>query len=207
MKIFLITCLLGFFALSGNLHASEGTMREAERRAQSAEQQQFEEWQAETRELREMQRRMRAVEAHTREGREQTEIWAQRVAYISGRLELTREEFEKFWTLYITYRNQREMLISETRRKTRVRQASGERPVFDISNLSDDEVQRLVDNQARQIDLERQFHNDLTQLLSPQRVLVFYDAERSFHRELLNARSRGRQEGRNQEEQRRRRSR
>ncbi|MCL2416790.1 MAG: hypothetical protein FWD02_02515 [Bacteroidales bacterium] len=117
-------------------------------------------------------------------------VQAQRIAFFTERLALTPEEAERFWPLYNTFQREREQLISEFNRKTRVRGASGERAVFDVSNLSDEEVQRLVDNRAKQIDLERRFHDDLTKLFSPQRVLAFYDAERSFQRELVDARTR-----------------
>jgi len=196
MKTFLITCTLGFFALSGKLYASEGATQHTERQTQERELQQ------------EQRRQMRTAEERTRESREFTrEIWTGKRNFFNERLELTPEESERFWHLYMRYVAERDRLTAEINRKTRVRQAPGERPVFDVANLSDADAQRLVDYRAKQIDLQRQFHNNLTQLFSPQRVLAFYDAERSFQRELINARSRGRQEGRTQEEQRRRRSR
>jgi len=121
-------------------------------------------------------------------------VQAERVAFFTERMTLTPAEAEQFWALFNTFQRERDRLNTEIRRRTHVRQAEGERRVFDVSNLSDAEVQQLVDNRARVIDLERQFHNDLTELLSPRQVLAFYDAERIFQRELVNARSRGDQQ-------------
>jgi len=184
MKTFFITCLLGFFALSGKLYAQERVAQRVPQQAQERESQQEQEWQVH----REQRRQMQAFEVRTREGREFTrELWEQKNNLFTERLELTPEESEKFWCLYMRYMAERDRLTAEINRKTRIRQAPGERPVFDVSNLSDAEVQQLVDYRAKQIDLQRQFHNDLTQLFSPRRVLAFYDAERSFQRELINA--------------------
>ena len=121
----------------------------------------------------------------------QRRVQAQRVAYFTKKLALTPAEAERFWPLYNTYQNERERLINETNQRTRVRRNPDEQPEFDVSNMSDAEARRLVGNKAKQIELERKFHDDLTKMFSPQRVLAFYDAERSFQRELINARNRG----------------
>ena len=119
-------------------------------------------------------------------------VQSQRIAYFTKKLVLTPAEAERFWPLYNTYQNERERLINETNRLTRTRRGGpNARPEFDVSNMSDAEARRLVANKARQIELDRKFHEDLTRMFSPQRVLAFYDAERSFQRELINARNRG----------------
>jgi len=130
-----------------------------------------------------------------RQSQEEREAFRQRVqdervAFFTERLALTPAEVEQFWTLFNTFQTERDRLNTEIRRRTHVRQAEGERRVFDVSNLSDADVQQLVDNRARIIDLERQFHNDLTELLSPRQVLAFYEAERRFQQELINSRNR-----------------
>jgi len=118
-------------------------------------------------------------------------IQAHRVAFFTEKLALTPAEAEKFWPLFNTYQNERDRLTSEFVQKTRRRRGSNEPYVFDVSNLSDAEARKLVNDRAKLIDLERKFHNDLTKLFSPQRVLAFYDAERSFQRELINTRHQG----------------
>jgi len=129
-----------------------------------------------------------SVQVQREDGRQATRqrVQAHRVAYFTERMELTPAEAEKFWPLYNTYRNERDRLISETIRLTTVRKEEGQRSEFDISNLSDAEARRLVNNKTRELELERKFHQDLARMFSPQRVLAFYDAERSFQRELMN---------------------
>jgi len=134
-----------------------------------------------------------------RQSQEEREAFRQRVqdervAFFTERLALTPAEVEQFWTLFNTFQTERDRLNTEIRRRTHVRQAEGERRVFDVSNLSDADVQQLVDNRARIIDLERQFHNDLSELLSPRQVLAFYEAERRFQQELINSRNRSARE-------------
>ena len=123
-------------------------------------------------------------------------IQAHRVAFFTERLALTPAEAEKFWSLYNTYQNEREKLMSEFFQKTRRKRGNNENSEFDVSNLSDTEARKLVNDRAKMIDLEKKFHNDLTKLFSPQRVLTFYDAERSFQRELINVRNRNEGDGR-----------
>jgi hypothetical protein len=117
-------------------------------------------------------------------------IQSQRVAFFTQRLELTPAEAEKFWPLYNTFQNERERLMNEFRQKTHIRKDTASAVEFNVSKLSDADARQLVANEARRIDLERNFHNELTKLFSPQRVLVFYDTERSFQRELVQIRQR-----------------
>ena len=116
-------------------------------------------------------------------------VQAHRIAFFTERLALTPAEAERFWPLYNTYRNEHERLTAEFVQQTRRRRGNSGQSEFDVSNLSDAEARRLVNDRAKKIDLERKFHNDLTRLFSPQRVLAFYDAERSFQRELINTRN------------------
>jgi len=193
MKNFIIIGLLSFFALSGKLYAQEGAPQQqrAERQAQEADLRQEQEWQ----EHRVQRRQWQEFQAGTRELRSFTPEMRERQRNIfTEQLELTPEEAEQFWRLYFRHESERDSLNRIIRRQTRVRPAQGERPVFDVSNLSDAEAQQLVDYRAKLIDLQRQFHNDLTELLSPQRVLAFYEAERIFQRELVNAMNRVRAE-------------
>jgi hypothetical protein len=115
---------------------------------------------------------------------------AQRVAFFTERMGLTPAEAERFWPLYNRYHNEREKLLNEFLQKTHVKRDSVERGEFDISKLSDADARRLVANEGRRIELERKFHQDLTKIFPPQRVLAFYDAERSFQRELMQTRHR-----------------
>ena len=116
-------------------------------------------------------------------------VQAHRVAFFTEKLTLTPAEAERFWPLYNTYHNERDKLTSEFVQKTRQRRGSGGESEFDVSNLSDAEARKLVNDRAKIIELDRKFHNDLTRFFSPQRVLMFYDAERSFQRELINIRN------------------
>jgi hypothetical protein len=113
-------------------------------------------------------------------------IQSQKIAYFTEKLSLTPVEAEKFWPLYNTYNDERDRLRSEFIQKTRTRRGENERSEFDISKLPDAEARKLVNDRAKQIDLEKKFHVDLTKLFSPQRVLLFYHVEREFQRELLN---------------------
>jgi cell fate regulator YaaT (PSP1 superfamily) len=175
MKTFFITCLFSLIAFSGY---SEQQPQQERQQVQKPQQNR--------------EKPQRAQRPQTQEERQafRQKVQAHRVAFFSERLSLTPAEAEKFWPLYNTYQNHREKLIRETNQKTQTQDSEG-KPEFDVSNLSDDEAKQLVGNKTKQIELEMKFHNDLIKLFSSQRVLMFYDAERSFQRKLMNARSRG----------------
>jgi len=118
-------------------------------------------------------------------------VQAHRVAYFTEKLALTPAEAERFWPLYNAYLTERDRLMNEFTQRTRSRRSCGNSE-FDVSKLSDAEARRLVSNRAKVIDLDRKFHNDLSRIFSPQRVLAFYDAERGFQRELIERHTEGR---------------
>ena len=118
-------------------------------------------------------------------------IHAHKVAYFTEKMALTPAEAEKFWPLYNTYQHRREMIMNEFIQKTRVKKEGSNKTEFDVSNLSEAEVKKLVSDRARLIDLERKFHADLCKLFTdPRRVLEFYEAEREFQRELIGQHAR-----------------
>ena len=185
MKTFFITCLLCVLAVFG--YAQTQTPQE-----RNVSRQQVQQNRGQVPQNRDLRADQRAQRTRTQEDREASRqrVQAHRVAFFTEKLALTPAEAEKFWALYNTYINEREKLLSETVQKTRPRRADGGTAQFDVSKLSDAEVKQLVSNKAKQFDLDRKFHHDLTKLFSPQRVLAFYDAEYSFQREMMNMRRR-----------------
>ncbi|MDR2907453.1 MAG: hypothetical protein LBU91_05645 [Bacteroidales bacterium] len=122
-------------------------------------------------------------------------IRTHKVAFFTEKLSLTSAEAEKFWPVYNAYFESRDKLMSNFFEETRCKDCGCSKNKmddckFDISKLSDAEVNKLLNDRAKLIDLEKNFHNDLCKLFSPRRVLTFYNAEREFQRELIRQRPR-----------------
>ena len=104
-----------------------------------------------------------------------------RIAYYTERLNLTPEEAQKFWPVYNAYKKNMDQKI----RKERPHHA--EMP--DYAALSDNDAAVLVDAEIRQVQeistLTQKFYTDLKQILAPQKILLFIEADRSFKRVLL----------------------
>ena len=144
------------------------------------------------------ERQRRLTEAERQQDREafRQKVQAHKVAYFTDKLSLTPEEAQKFWPIYNAYFSQREQLMNifiQTTHCCDCRQI--DTCIFDISRLTDVEIRKLVDDRAKLIDLDKKFLNDLRAMFSPQRVLIYYNTEREFQRELIDQHSGARRGG------------
>jgi hypothetical protein len=112
------------------------------------------------------------------EGRERIE--AARIALITERLGLTPEQAEKFWPVYNEYVQKRRGLARD------LQQA---RDQVDINNMTEEQSQNLMkhslDIRERQVQLEKQYAQRLTNVISAQQLLSLKKAEDDFRRMIL----------------------
>jgi len=109
-------------------------------------------------------------------------IETQRIAFITDKLELTPQEAEKFWPVYNEYKK-----ITNAERK-----AHREKLDFDhekIFELSDEKANEIIQSQLKHeqkmLDMRKSFHLELLDILSPQKVLRLFEAEKEFRVELM----------------------
>ncbi len=104
-------------------------------------------------------------------------VEAQRIAFITQKLELSPEESEKFWPVY----NAHKKALEEKRK--------GIRPDKPMSDLTDDEARELIakylDLEAETVELKRQFMDDVLEILPPRRALRLNMIEAEFNRGVL----------------------
>ena len=109
-------------------------------------------------------------------------IRAQRVAFITERLNLSTEEAEKFWPVYNKFTDELEE-IKKTQNQAR-RNANDK-----LAVLSDKEVEKLLEDdlaaQQKVVDLQRKYQVELRKVISVKKILMLYKAERDFKLELL----------------------
>ena len=108
---------------------------------------------------------------------------AYRVGFFTKKMNLTSEEAEKFWPAYNDYQKKKNELQRE--RIMLVRDFNQNE-----SALSDKELTEIGDNLiatfSRENEMAQEFHKKLRELLSPDKVIRYYQAENQWKAQLLN---------------------
>ena len=108
--------------------------------------------------------------------RERIEV--QKIAFITKQLDLTPEEAQKFWPVYNQFSDARKQLYEQHKENRK-----------DIDNLSDSEIEKLIDNHIildqKELDLKKKYHAEFKKVLSNKKIAKLYHAEMMFKAELL----------------------
>ena len=115
-------------------------------------------------------------------GQQHERINAQKIAFITDQLQLTSEEAEKFWPVYNQYNTQKEELNRDFMNGvSRFRKNQEAMTDKDASDLSDSYIRHA----QKMVDLQKDFHLKLKEVLPPKKLLKLYTVEREFQRLLL----------------------
>ncbi|MCF8233745.1 MAG: Spy/CpxP family protein refolding chaperone [Bacteroidales bacterium] len=108
-------------------------------------------------------------------------IEAQKVAYITNKLELTPEQAQQFWPVYHQHHKQARQMEEQFREEY----LNG----IGIKSLSDSEAEKIADarlhHAQEMLDLKKAYHEQLKEVLTPVQVLLLYNTEQEFKRMLL----------------------
>lgn len=117
--------------------------------------------------------------AQNRQGGEhfREKLRAQKVAYLSSKVELTEDEAAKFWPIFFQYEkelySQRMEILDEVK----------------LRNINDADADRLLDNmlafKEKQVTLEKKYIVKFKEVLPPVKVLKIMHYDNEFRRELL----------------------
>jgi hypothetical protein len=109
-------------------------------------------------------------------------IKAHKIAFLTDQLDLTPEEAQRFWPVYNEYQDKREMVQKEMFKDFDLRD-------MDIDALTDEQATEIADNQIikaqKLLDVQKEYHIHFKEVLSSQKVLKLYRAEKEFQHELL----------------------
>ena len=112
------------------------------------------------------------------EDRANAKIEAQKVAYITNRLDLTTEEAAEFWPIYNQFQKERKAI----RRKHKKAQR--------IENMSDSELEeQMISNFKKDqelLDLKKTYFEKLKKVLSIRKIATLHVAEREFKKTILD---------------------
>jgi len=106
-----------------------------------------------------------------------------KIGFFTKKLNLTSEEAEKFWPVYNDYQNQRNQIQLDKLKLNRTFNQSG-------GTLSNNQLEEIGDNYVdclvRESNLAVAFHKKLKEVLSPAKVILYYQAENQYKIQLLN---------------------
>ena len=109
-------------------------------------------------------------------------IKAQKVAFITERLNLSSEEAQKFWPIYNAFEKETHAMRQNDLKEVRQAMRRG--------NLSDNEAQRLLDQYMAVEDklhaAKKKLVDDLSGVIPPQKIIQLKSAEDAFNRKLLD---------------------
>jgi len=109
------------------------------------------------------------------------QLEAQRVAYITHELSLTPQEAQLFWPVYNEYHAKRNELMQNHRTQRR-----GE---LSVDKMTEKELHEIADadirNMEEMITLRREYHEKFKKVIPIKKVVLLYNAERDFNRQLL----------------------
>ena len=112
------------------------------------------------------------------------QIKAQKVAYLTVKMELTPEESSAFWPIYHEYAEKRDKLLKEI--FPRLSDEEWEK----MMDLSDKEAAEGIDEyfikQTKLLQVEKEYNARFRKVLQPKKVLRLYIAEMMFKKELFN---------------------
>lgn len=113
------------------------------------------------------------------------EIEAYKIGYLTQKLDLSSDEAKIFWPIYNGWQKEQAAL-----RKERIQKMISFRKITEIEELSDSEVQTLIQNEfnikQRELNLERKYYAKLKSSLPIKVVGKFYRAQEAFKKEILS---------------------
>lgn len=107
---------------------------------------------------------------------------AKRAAFFTERIGLTPREAERFWPVYNTLESEKEKLNVRRRKlfqSTKVNNNGVKVP--DFEKISDE----MIDIKVKEVNLEKLYHEKFKKILSPEKMLKYYQVEVDWGKELL----------------------
>ena len=103
---------------------------------------------------------------------------AQRVAFITERIDLTPEEAEKFWPLFNQFENDKKDIQKKYKNPKR------------IANMTDEEIEKqLLDSIAKDqelLDLKKSYFSKFKKVISVRKIAMLQVAEKEFRRSIVD---------------------
>jgi len=116
-----------------------------------------------------------------RDGKMQERIKAQKVAFITDRLDLSSEEAQKFWPIYNDFED-----LTNKMRHNDLREV---REAMQRGNLSESEAQQILNTymavEDKLHEAKKQLVKDLGKVIPPQKIIQLKASEDAFNKKLM----------------------
>jgi len=116
-----------------------------------------------------------------RDGKIHERIKAQKVAFITERLDLSPNEAQKFWPIYNAFEDKVNKMRQNDLREVRQAMQRG--------NLSDSEAQQILDKfmsvEEHLFEAKKQLVKDLRKVIPPQKIIQLKATEDAFNKKLM----------------------
>lgn len=107
---------------------------------------------------------------------------AEKVAFLTKKMELTLDEAKQFWPIYDEYWDRKNHIVNERRRFV-------DEFLKESNNLSDAEISnytnRYVNSHKQESDLLAEFNTRLKSILPPKKIMLLYQSNYEFKGYLL----------------------
>ncbi len=117
---------------------------------------------------------------HQQQCKHREQIKAQKIAFLTNKLDLSVQEAQAFWPLYNDFEKKKDELL-EAQKKLYEQ--------FEKENLSDKELLELSDKfielEVVRAKLIAEYHDKFKKVLPIRKVVVLYNSDRMFKKELL----------------------
>jgi hypothetical protein len=115
--------------------------------------------------------------AQPQNGRAKQRVEAQRVGFITQRLNLTPEESQQFWPIYNQYVEKQQQIRNSVKM---------EQPLDDMNDADTEKlIMSQMDRETRELELKKEYYQKLKKVISVKKIAKLYRAERDFKGELL----------------------
>ena len=104
-------------------------------------------------------------------------VEAQRIAFITTKLDLSSEESARFWPVYNEYSKKR-MEIKRQKRENRMERKMNEKS-------PEESVDEQIELDEKEIQLKKSYYEKFKSLLPSQKLVRLDEAEQEFNREIL----------------------
>jgi hypothetical protein len=110
------------------------------------------------------------------------QLKAQKIAYITQRLQLTPAEAQQFWPVYNEFAAQKEKLNEQQKEIT----ANLSKGWADLTDKQKEDISdKFINNRLEQAKLESEYHQKFKKVLPISKVLKLYEAENQFKSQLI----------------------
>ena len=117
---------------------------------------------------------------HSKRGERRAKIEAQKVVFLTSRMELTTEEAQKFWPIYNEFKEKRKAI-----RESYKKGLKGKK----LEELTESEMKKIVDDEVemniQMAQLDKEFNEAIKKVLPIKKVFLLHKAEREFKKEIM----------------------